>query len=117
MEKMMAQKSKSVEGLTRHRGPVQEEQGDPCARVIATANPGEVVVTKTTARRDHLGEEQAILARVRTRDVAGVEVDEETVVTSTGALSLKSVPQRMVVIGGGVIGPELGSGGAVSAPP
>ena len=39
----------------------------------------------------------------------GVEVDEETIVTSTGAPDLKEVPKRMVVIGGGVIGLELGS--------
>ena len=41
--------------------------------------------------------------------LAGVEVDEERVVTSTGALDLQSVPNRMVVIGAGVIGLELGS--------
>ena len=39
----------------------------------------------------------------------GVEVDEETVVTSTGALALKKVPQSLVVIGAGIIGLELGS--------
>lgn len=39
----------------------------------------------------------------------GVEVDEKTIVTSTGALELSAVPKRMVVIGGGVIGLELGS--------
>jgi len=39
----------------------------------------------------------------------GVEVDEERVVTSTGALELKKTPKRMVVIGAGVIGLELGS--------
>ena len=39
----------------------------------------------------------------------GVDADEEVIVTSTGALSLKEVPKRMVVIGGGVIGLELGS--------
>jgi dihydrolipoamide dehydrogenase len=39
----------------------------------------------------------------------GVEVDEERVVTSTGALELKSVPKNLVVIGAGVIGLELGS--------
>merc|ERR1712151_21980 len=38
-----------------------------------------------------------------------VEVDEETIVSSTGALVLKSVPEKMVLIGGGVIGLELGS--------
>ncbi|MCC6719772.1 MAG: dihydrolipoyl dehydrogenase [Acetobacteraceae bacterium] len=39
----------------------------------------------------------------------GVEVDETTIVTSTGALELDKVPGHLVVIGGGVIGLELGS--------
>ncbi|MEP1964137.1 dihydrolipoyl dehydrogenase [Tateyamaria sp.] len=39
----------------------------------------------------------------------GVEVDEKTVVTSTGALTLGKVPKKMIVIGAGVIGLELGS--------
>jgi dihydrolipoamide dehydrogenase len=39
----------------------------------------------------------------------GVEVDEKIVVTSTGALELEKIPQKMVVIGAGVIGLELGS--------
>ncbi len=39
----------------------------------------------------------------------GVEVDEKIVVTSTGALSLPKVPKKMIVIGAGVIGLELGS--------
>ncbi len=39
----------------------------------------------------------------------GVEVDEKIVVTSTGALDLPKVPKKMVVIGAGVIGLELGS--------
>lgn len=39
----------------------------------------------------------------------GVPFDEERIVSSTGALSLKEVPKRMTVIGGGVIGLELGS--------
>ncbi|MBZ4023537.1 dihydrolipoyl dehydrogenase [Rhodobacter sp. TJ_12] len=39
----------------------------------------------------------------------GIEIDETSVVTSTGALSLPKVPKSMVVIGAGVIGLELGS--------
>jgi dihydrolipoamide dehydrogenase len=39
----------------------------------------------------------------------GVEVDQERIVDSTGALELAQVPQHLVVIGGGVIGLELGS--------
>ncbi|XP_033335466.1 dihydrolipoyl dehydrogenase, mitochondrial [Megalopta genalis] len=39
----------------------------------------------------------------------GVEIDEKQVVSSTGALSLEQVPKRLIVIGAGVIGLELGS--------
>ncbi|WP_224813709.1 dihydrolipoyl dehydrogenase [Hasllibacter sp. MH4015] len=39
----------------------------------------------------------------------GVEIDEKVVVTSEGALSLPKIPKKMVVIGAGVIGLELGS--------
>jgi len=35
------------------------------------------------------------------------QIDEESVVSSTGALSLKKVPEEMIVIGAGVIGVEL----------
>lgn len=41
--------------------------------------------------------------------LAGVEVDETQICTSTGALSFDKVPEHLVVIGGGVIGLELGS--------
>ena len=36
-----------------------------------------------------------------------LQIDEDTVVSSTGALSLKKVPEKLVVIGAGVIGVEL----------
>ena len=47
-------------------------------------------------------------------DVAGipgldVEIDEKTIVSSTGALELSAVPKKLVVVGGGVIGLEMGS--------
>lgn len=39
----------------------------------------------------------------------GIEIDEKVVVTSTGALELPKIPKKMIVIGAGVIGLELGS--------
>lgn len=39
----------------------------------------------------------------------GVTIDEEKIVSSTGALKLSEVPEKLVIIGGGVIGLELGS--------
>lgn len=40
---------------------------------------------------------------------SGIEIDEKQIVSSTGALSLNEVPKRLIVIGAGVIGLELGS--------
>jgi dihydrolipoamide dehydrogenase len=39
----------------------------------------------------------------------GIEIDEKSVVSSTGALALDKVPERLLIVGGGVIGLELGS--------
>lgn len=39
----------------------------------------------------------------------GLEVDEKRIITSTGAIALEKVPETMVVIGGGIIGLEMGS--------
>ena len=39
----------------------------------------------------------------------GIEIDEKTILSSTGALKLEKVPNKMLVIGGGYIGLEMGS--------
>ena len=39
----------------------------------------------------------------------GIEIDEQKIVSSTGALKLEKVPNKMVVVGGGYIGLEMGS--------
>lgn len=41
--------------------------------------------------------------------IAGLDIDEKSIVTNVGALAFDSVPKHLVVIGGGVIGLELGS--------
>ena len=56
-------------------------------------------------RADHI----VIATGSEVSPLKGVEIDEERVVSSTGALELKKVPGRMVGIGGGVIGREMGS--------
>lgn len=38
-----------------------------------------------------------------------IQIDEQQIVSSTGALALQDVPKKMVVIGGGIIGLEMGS--------
>ena len=69
-------------------------------------SPGEVAVDgKNTIK----GKRLLIATGSESRPLAGVEADEEQIVTSTGALSLPKVPQSLTVIGAGVIGLELGS--------
>ncbi len=57
----------------------------------------------------HTAKKIVIATGSESSSLPGVEVDEKIVVTSTGALDLPKVPKKMVVIGAGVIGLELGS--------
>ena len=57
----------------------------------------------------HTAKNIIIASGSESSDLPGVEVDEKTVVTSTGALELPKIPKKMIVIGAGVIGLELGS--------
>jgi dihydrolipoamide dehydrogenase len=74
------------------------------------AAPGKVAVTNADGKTQTLDTKAIVIATGS--DVAqlpGIEIDEKHVVSSTGALELAKVPDRMIVIGGGVIGLELGS--------
>jgi dihydrolipoamide dehydrogenase len=74
------------------------------------AGPGKVRVAGSDGA-EHIVEARAIVIATGS-DVAplrGVEIDGQRVVNSTGALSLTRVPERLVVVGAGVIGLELGS--------
>jgi dihydrolipoamide dehydrogenase len=66
---------------------------------------GEVTVGDET----HKAKNIVIATGSEPSSLPGVEVDEKVVVTSTGALELGKVPKKMVVIGAGVIGLEMGS--------
>jgi dihydrolipoamide dehydrogenase len=67
--------------------------------------PGKVEVAGQTYETKNI----VIATGSESMPLKGVEVDEKQVVTSTGALELEKVPGHIVVIGGGVIGLELGS--------
>jgi len=74
----------------------------------AGSNGGEVTVDGPNAgvlKAKHI----IIATGSEPASLPGVEVDEKTVVTSTGALEIAQVPKKLVVIGAGVIGLELGS--------
>ncbi len=77
--------------------------------------PGQVLVRAAEGKETVLETKAIVIATGS--DVArlpGVEIDENAIVSSTGALSLPVPPRRLIVVGAGVIGLELGS---VLAPP
>ena len=65
--------------------------------------------TVTIAGKSYRAKNIVIATGSSVTPLPGVTVDQKVVVDSTGALELPKVPKRMVVIGGGVIGLELGS--------
>ena len=72
--------------------------------------PGKVEVTAADGKTQMLETKNIVIATGSdvTR-LKGIEIDEKRIVSSTGALSLDKVPEKMIVVGAGVIGLELGS--------
>jgi dihydrolipoyl dehydrogenase len=76
-------------------------------RIVA---PGKVEVTPQTGDKQIL-ETKAIVVATGSDSarLKGIDIDEKRIVSSTGALELSKVPGKLLVIGAGVIGLELGS--------
>jgi dihydrolipoamide dehydrogenase len=71
---------------------------------------GRVVVTGEDGQGQTIESRNIVIATGSvSANLPGIEIDEEQVITSTGALTLKEVPKRLLVIGAGIIGLELGS--------
>ncbi|WP_375465036.1 dihydrolipoyl dehydrogenase [uncultured Methylobacterium sp.] len=111
LKKMQGFKQNGVDGNTKgvefllKKNKVEAFHGT--ARI---AGAGRVEVTATDGGNRMLETKNIVIATGSdvTR-LPGVTIDEKTVVSSTGALELDTVPKRLIVIGAGVIGLELGS--------
>ncbi len=69
-----------------------------------------VRVTDGTGKTTDIGGKHIIIATgSKPSTLPGITIDKKRVITSTEALSLQEIPKHMIVIGGGVIGLELGS--------
>ena len=76
-------------------------------RIVA---PGKVEVTFINGEKQAVEAKDIVIATgSEVAAIPGIAIDEKTIISSTGALSLPKVPKRMVVIGAGYIGLELGS--------
>ena len=74
------------------------------------AAPGKVEVKGVDGKAQTLETKSIVIATGSgVAQLKGIAIDEKRIVSSTGALALDRVPEKMLVIGGGVIGLELGS--------
>lgn len=107
----MAQKNKSVKGLTAGIEMLLKKNKVDYHRGWGTiTQQNEVSVTGSDGTVNALNTENIIIATGSdSTPLPGVEIDEKHIVTSTGALEFDEVPGTMLVVGGGVIGLELGS--------
>ncbi len=103
-DKVVGELTKGVEFLFK-KNKVEPIVGE--ARITA---PGKIEVRAADGGVRTLAAKNIIIATGSdVMPLPGVTIDEERIVSSTGALSLKSVPKRLLVVGAGVIGLELGS--------
>ena len=111
LKTMMARKDKVVGDLTKGIEFLFKKNKVEYVRGKGTlAGNGTVSVELSDGGSQTLSAKHIILATgSEPTPLQGAEINEKTVVTSTGALALKKVPKQFVVIGAGVIGLELGS--------
>lgn len=70
--------------------------------------PNEVTALKADGSEEKIQTKNILIATgSEVTPFPGIEINEQNVVSSTGALSLEKVPESMIVIGAGVIGLEL----------
>ena len=110
LKKMMMNKSKSVQVLTKgveflfKKNKVSHIKGKA---VLFSKN--DIVVYENEKRISYKSKSIVIATGSYPTSLPGIKIDEKNVISSTGALSLETVPKSLVVIGGGYIGLEMGS--------
>lgn len=111
LKTMLAQKDEAVDGLTKgieflmkkNKITYYKGKGRFTGAGAITVTDENGVETALSAKNTVIATGSDILS------LPGVTIDEQRIVSSTGVLKLSSVPNKMIVIGGGYIGLEMGS--------
>ncbi len=110
IEKMMNNKNKSVQILTKGVEFLFKKNKVTYLRGKGVIfSPSNVVVYDQGKKTSYNTKNIVIATGSSAVSLPGVNLDEKNIISSTGALSLKSVPKSLVIIGGGYIGLEMGS--------
>ena len=108
---LMKQKEKAVTGLTSGiEFLFKKNKVDYLKGTGKFASSTEIDVDLLSGGQEKLKAKNIIIATgSEPRPLPGIPCDEKYIVSSTGALSLDKIPKKLIVIGSGVIGLELGS--------
>jgi dihydrolipoamide dehydrogenase len=111
LPQMHKQKADSVTGLTKGiEFLFKKNKADWIKGFGSFAGPGKVLVKAEDGSEQTLEAKNIIIATgSEPSRVPGVTVDQKRIVDSTGALAIPAVPKKLIVIGAGIIGLELGS--------
>lgn len=111
LAKMMERKSKIVENLGKGiEGLFAKNKVTYIKGHASFISATKLKVTKEDGQIEEVTSKKIVIATgSEVASLPGISIDEKQIISSTGALELKSVPKTMVVIGGGVIGLEMGS--------
>lgn len=111
LKKMLGRKDNVVDELTRGIGFLFLKNGVGFLHGTAHIKAGQKVQVTTPSGEQTIWKARHILVATGSEPFVpkGLEIDEERIVTSTGALKLTQVPKHLVVMGAGYIGLELGS--------
>ena len=110
LNKMMSGKNKSVQVLTKgieflfKKNNVTYIKGKG---VLFSEN--DVVVYEEEKKTSYKAKNIVIATGSAPSSLPGIDIDEKNIVSSTGALSFADVPKKLIIIGGGYIGLEMGS--------
>ncbi len=111
IEKLLQNKNEIISGLTQGiAGLFKKNKVTSIEGLGSFLDKNTLEVTKSDGSKEKITSKYFIIATgSEVTKLPGVEIDEKIIISSTGALELTKVPQKMIVIGAGVIGLEMAS--------
>ena len=111
LDKVMKNKDKAVDVLTKGIEFLFKKNKVTYYKGTASLKSSNQISVASSKNKEIIIETENVIISTGSEPVSlpGIKFDEKVIVSSTGALSLNTVPKKMVVIGGGYIGLEMGS--------
>ena len=111
LSKMMKNKDKAVTILTKGVEFLLKKNKVTYFKGIGSfKSKNEILIKDEKNKETSIQSDKIIIATgSEPESLPGIKFDENTIISSTGALKLEQVPKKMVVVGGGYIGLEMGS--------